>query len=105
MGECERVLGFLEFSMEEPYFLSYNLYYLVSIDSVFTQRRIPNIRTSKGSVALTSSVLTEYRDRTVITTSFRTPESVTIVIRGTFEIDFPALSLRPESFRRADCDL
>ena len=49
------------------YFVPYNFYCANSPDSVFTQKRMLNLRTERGSLALTEDTLTERRDGETLT--------------------------------------
>lgn len=93
-GDVEAVIGFWDFPMNERYFIPYNHYCAVSPDSVFVQRRLLNLRTPDGSLALTDDTLTERRGGEVTVTRYEDADSLAAAVRDRFGIDVPAGSLR-----------
>lgn len=93
-GDRERIIGFWNIPMTETYFVPYNHYCSTSQASVFKQRRLLNIRTSDGSMAITDSTMTEHRGKEVITTRYNNTSDLAVAIRSRFGINVPAEKLR-----------
>lgn len=66
-GQREKVFEFWTMPLPASYFVPYNFYCANSPDSVFTQKRMLNLRTEWGSLALTEDTLTERRDGETLT--------------------------------------
>ena len=96
-GKREQVIEFWLTPLPASYFVPYNFYSSRSPASLFAQKRILNLRTATGSLALTGTTLTEHRDGQVLVTEAGSREELAALIREKFGIEFPAASLRWES--------
>ena len=94
--EWEKVIEFLAIPMPASYFLPYAFYSSLHPASLFSQKRVLNLRTETGSLALTDTTLTERRDGEVLVTQAGSREELADMIRTKFGIDFPASALRWE---------
>lgn len=93
-GDRERIIGFWDIPMTETYFVPYNYYCATNQASLFKQKRLLNIRTSDGSVAITDTTMTEHHGRDVVTTQLADTASLSSAIRARFGIEIPAAELR-----------
>lgn len=96
-GTDEKVFEFWTIPQPPVYFAPYAYYSGSSPDSTFTQRRVVNLRTPNGSLALTGNVFTERADGRVTETRLESPEAVSRVLSERFGIAFPAEALRWEA--------
>ena len=95
-GAWERVIEFLQEPMPATYFIPCNFYSARSGASLFSQKRLLNLRTAEGSLALTETTLTERRRGEILVTQAGSREELAEMIRERFGIDFPASQLRWE---------
>lgn len=93
-GTRERIIGFWDIPMAETYFVPYNHYCSNSPASVFKQKRLLNIRTSHGSVAITNSTMTEHHGNEVTSTHFSTMTELAAAIHSRFGIRIDAGDLK-----------
>ena len=89
-GDRERIMGFWDTPMTETYFVPYNYYCATNRASLFQQKRLLNIRTPDGSVAITGTTMTEHLRGDVVTTELDDTVDLSAAIRSRFGIDFPS---------------
>lgn len=85
-GTEERVFEFLTVPMPASYFVPCNFQCSRHATSLFSKRRVINLRTPHGSLALTDNVLTEHRDGQVLESTCQTPEEEAAVLADRFGI-------------------
>ena len=95
-GEREKVILLWPAPQEETYFVPYNFYCSRNPDSLFTKKRVLNLRTADGSLALMDATLTERRGGETFVTEAGSREELAALLREKFGIDYPAASLRWE---------
>ena len=95
-GQRERVFEFWAMPLPASYFVPYNYYCANSPDSVFTQKRMLNLRTPRGSLALTEDVLTEHRDGEVLTARAESREALQKMVEDRFGIKVSQEELFPD---------
>ena len=95
-GERERVIEFMELPLPESYFIPYNYYCSRNPSSLFFKRRVLNLRTASGSLALMDATLTEHRNGEKLETKAGSREELVAIMREKFGINYPAASLRWE---------
>lgn len=93
-GEAERVFELLPIPMPATYFLPSNFQCARHETSLFSQRRVINLRTPQGSLALTDAVLTERRDGQVTETVFHSPEETAAALADRFGLTVNPAILR-----------
>lgn len=93
-GVEERVFEFLTVPMPASYFLPCNFQCSCHESSLFQKRRVINLRTPRGSLALTDAVLTEHRDGHVYETTCQSPAEEAAVLADRFGITVDPSILR-----------
>ena len=93
-GEWEKVIEFPEMPMPASYFVPYTFYSSRHPASLFSKKRLLNLRTATGSLALTDTTLTQRRDGEVQVTQAGSRQELADMIREKFGFDFPADQLR-----------
>ena len=95
-GTWEKLIEFPEMPLPASYFVPYAFYSARHPDSLFSQKRILNLRTAAGSLALTGTTLTERRNGEAQVTQAGSREELAEMIRQKFGFTFPADALRWE---------
>lgn len=93
-GVRENVIEFPNLPMTATYFIPYNYYCAANPGSLFAQKRVINLRTAEGSLALTGTTFTERRGGETMETELHTREEVSAVLRDRF-----GLEMEPEALR------
>ena len=95
-GEWEAVIEFPNLPMTATYFIPYNFYCSSNPGTLFAQKRVINLRTPEGSLALTDRTFTERRGDEVQEREIGSREELAAVLRDRFGLVLENAALRWE---------